>query len=258
MTEAGDDRSFEQISNDIRGKGLQTARQRIEAAEEEDFETAAAHTRPTSCPTWLGLGRDFRIFEFDFPKAYKGEIRPRLHNTKTPLPNWDNQAVQYSFGLGRGGMCIHENTRHLEDNVLPIVHGTIPDEDIRYDVTTFVTLEKSPLTARANTGTPCLLAYANGIGARLFTEAQKKKTDELTAEELKRDEQVVLFMRAEATNTGTMPRYAWFQSAFPCTPPVDIAARSGHMTRKTGSVRTRISASSASVGSTARRCPNRN
>ena len=214
VTESTDGRSFEQIAKDVRGKGRQTARQCIETEAEENFDAAAANTRPTDCPTWLGLTRDFRIFEFDFPKAYKGHIRPRLHNTKTPLPNWDNQAVQYSFALGRGEMCIHDNTRRLEDHVLPIVHGTIVDEDIRYNVSTFATLEKRPLTADAVEGTPWLLAYANGIGANM-TDEQKEELERLTQAELSRDEQPVLFLRASATNTGAIPRYAWFQSAIP-------------------------------------------
>jgi len=214
VTESGDSRTFDQIAKEIRSKGRKTARQRIEAEAEENFDTAAENTRPTDCPTWLGLSRDFRIFEFDFPKAYKGHIRPRLHEAKTPLPNWDNQAVQYSFALGRGEMCIHDNSRHLEDNVLPIVHGVIPDEDIRYDVTAFVTLEKSPLTAEAVEGTPWLLAYANGIGANV-TDEQKKELESLTEADLNRDEQPVFYLRAEVANTGEVPRYAWIQSAIP-------------------------------------------
>jgi hypothetical protein len=126
---------------------------------------------------------------------------------KGPLPDWDNQPVQYSFALGRGEMVFHDNTRRLEDNVLPILHGTIPDEDMRYDVTTFVTLEQSPLTAESNRGTHFLVAYANGIGAR-FTDEQQKQVDDLKEGELNRDEETVLFLQATATNTGKVPRYA--------------------------------------------------
>ena len=215
VTEGGDARTYPQIADAIGQKGLQTSRGRMEHEPEEDFETAAAHTRPTTCPTWLGLSRDIRIFEVDFPRAHKGIISPRLHNTRVPMPDWDDQPVDYSFSLGRGVMCIHGNSRCLEAGVLPILHGTVPDDDVRYDVTAFVALENSPLSAATVRGTHHLVAYSHGIGCS-FTDAQQKQLDELKDGELNREEEPVLFLRAEAVNTGQVPRYAWVQAAVPC------------------------------------------
>ena len=214
VTEADDERGYARIANSIRGRGLQTSRQRIESENEEDFETAAANTRPTTSPIWLGLSRDVRIFDVEFPKAQRGTIRPRLHNTRVPMPDWDDKPVHYNFALGRGVMCIHRNSRHLEEGVLPILHGTILDEDVRYDVTTFVALESNPLSAATVEGTHHLVAYSHGIGCTL-TETQQKQVDDLKAGELDRDEEPVLFLKAEAVNTGLVPRYAWIQAAVP-------------------------------------------
>ena len=63
VTEAEDRRSYDEIEKVVLGKGLQTALQRFETEPEESYEQAAAHTRELHCPTWLGLSRDFRIFE---------------------------------------------------------------------------------------------------------------------------------------------------------------------------------------------------
>jgi len=214
VTDVDDSRKYDEIARDISRTGVPTATQRMESEPEESFENAAANTRPTTCPTWLGLGRDIRIFEFDFPKAYRGVIRPRLHNTKVPMPDWENNPVEYSFALGRGITCIHNNTRGLENRVLPILRGCVPDEEIQYELTAFVALEKSPLTASAVAGTHYLVSYANGIGATL-TDAHKKQLEELNERELNRDEEPVLFIKAEAVNSGSAPRYAWIQSPIP-------------------------------------------
>ena len=56
----------------------------------------------TACPTWLGLSRDIRIFELDFPKAYDGTIRPRLHNNPVQLRDWDNQPVPFNLDIKEG------------------------------------------------------------------------------------------------------------------------------------------------------------
>jgi len=214
VTEIEDERGYDEIARAITGIGVPTARRRMETEPEENFENASASTRPTTCPTWLGLGRDIRLFEFDFPKAYRGVIRPRLHNTKVPMPDWENNPVEYSFALGRGITVTHNNTRWLEDRVLPILHGTVPDEEIQYELTAFVALEKSPLTASNVAGTHCLVSYANGIGATL-TDAHKEQLEVLNEQELNRDEEPVLFIKADAVNSGSTPRYAWIQSPVP-------------------------------------------
>jgi hypothetical protein len=214
VTEANDPRTFSCIADEICQRGAQTASQRMELEPEESYNRAAARVRPTSCPTWLGLSRDVRVFEFDFPKGFEGAIRPRLHNNIVLLPGWENQPVQYSFAFGRGVMCHHHNTRRLEDGVLPILHGTMRDEEIRYDITAFAALEKSPLNTKTVEGTHYLVAYSQGIGAT-FTDDQQKQLDKLKTPELNREEEPVLFMRAEAVNIGSVPRYAWIKSAVP-------------------------------------------
>jgi len=43
--------------------------------------------------------------------------------------------------------------RRLDEGVLPILHGTIDDEDVLYELTAFAALESQPLTA-ANVRAP--------------------------------------------------------------------------------------------------------
>ena len=214
VTEGGDERGYGEIADAIRRRGLQTARQRIESEPEEDFETAAANTRPTTSPIWLGLSRDIRIFEVEFPKADRGTIRPRRHQAGVSMPDREDDPVHYHFALGHGALCIHRNTRSIEEGELPILHGTIPDDEVRYEVTAFVALEKSGLSASAVQGTHHLVAYAHGIGC-VLDEGRQKQVDELKAGELNREEEPVLFFRAEAVNTGPVPRYAWVRSVVP-------------------------------------------
>src|SRR5439155_2808764 len=61
---ADDQRSFEQIANDVFANRRLTRLQQIELEPEESFETAASQTRELKAPIWLGISRDVRIFEF--------------------------------------------------------------------------------------------------------------------------------------------------------------------------------------------------
>ena len=62
VTESNDKRSYREIGEAIRLRGLQSNLQRIQSEPEESFEVAAQNTRSLSCQTWLGLSRDMRIF----------------------------------------------------------------------------------------------------------------------------------------------------------------------------------------------------
>jgi len=57
-----DNRSYQEIEEDIKSRQLQTKLEKIENEPEESFESAAVHTRNQVCPIWLGISRDIRLF----------------------------------------------------------------------------------------------------------------------------------------------------------------------------------------------------
>jgi len=214
-----DSRSYAQIAAAIQSRGLRTKLQEIEFEPEESFENAAANCRHRPCPTWLGLGRDIRIFELATgPGNLTGEmdvIRPLRAASTIPMPEPKKHAAQFGFVIGRGQGVISSVHRRLEEGVLPILHTTLVDEDIQYHSVAFVSLEKSPLAAKNVRGTPFLVAdyYSHG---HTFTEAQKAILQPQLETENPAEE-TVLYFRTIAVNQAAVPRYAWFKTLKPGT-----------------------------------------
>ncbi|MGE5559151.1 MAG: hypothetical protein ACM3WV_11190 [Bacillota bacterium] len=218
VTDGGDPRTYEDIEREIRGKEGLSNLQRIDAEPEESFENAAGHTRNLQCQTWLGIGRDVRIFRFglrDTGGSSLDWIKPTFHNEELIIPESKGKSVSYNFILGRGMGCTHKVRRRLEDDALPILHGEIEDDDIVYKFTAFASLERSSLSKENIKGTHYLVADGYSCG-HMFTEDQEKEfqKQKILAEE-KMDEEVVLYFRASAFNTSRAPRYAWFKSVLP-------------------------------------------
>ena len=216
VTESDDLRSYAEIERDVASRGLVTSLQRIALEPEETFEAAAAATRELRCQTWLGLSRDMRIFGVGFREGRETMdwIQPRFHGYEVPLPENKDQPIRYSYVLGRGIGPVDGLTRRLEDGVLPILHGRLIDEDIRYEFTTFVSFEKSALTAQNVRGTHYLVADGYGAG-HMFTPEQERVRERLLPAEMAHDEETVLYFQARAVNTAAVPRYAWFHSPVP-------------------------------------------
>lgn len=216
ITEAADGRSCAEIKEAVRALGLLTRLQQIEAEPEESFEQAARHVRDLHCPTWLGVSRDMRIFEFSVELAVERwfTIQPRFHGFPVGLPETFDNIFRYAFFIGRGIGPVRDITRRLEDGVLPILHARVVDEDITFDCTSFVTMETSPLTAKALRGTHFLVADGFGKG-NMLTPDQKTQRDALLPGEMERHEETVLWFRAVAINTTPVPRYAWFKTIHP-------------------------------------------
>ena len=219
VVSAQDDRSYNQIEEDVRGKGLQTKLERIESEPEESYEAAAGHTRRLRGPVWLGLSRDMRIFAVSLPQAAQRwySITPQFHGAGVSLPENDDKPLSHNFFLGRGIGCVDDVTRRLEDGILPILHARIVDEDVRYDCTTFVTLESQKLTAPTLRGTHFLVADGCGSG-HMLTEKQEQLRQSLLPAEMNRDEETVLWFQAAAVNRAAVPRYAWFKTVAPALP----------------------------------------
>ncbi len=199
VTEDSDSRSYGQIEVAVRSRGLQSKLERISAAPEENFANAARESRSVTCQTWLGLGRDIRIFA----------VSDRLDWVETRLHG--KQLARHSFQMGRGWGPLDRITRRLEDGVLPILHGTLDDEDVTYELTAFAALEAKSLTAANVRGTHFLIADGHGAG-HMFTKEQQAQYDSLLAGELNQPEETVLFVRMTAVNTAPVPRYAFFKT----------------------------------------------
>lgn len=214
VTPKADGRSYEEIEKDIRSRALRTKLQTLQSQPEETYEQAAAVVRDQICPAWLGLSRDVRNFEINFEGNGQWDhfIVPRFHWLPVTLPELDGQAVRFNFMVGRGIGVTRDITRRLDEGCLPILHARIIDEEVRYDCTTFVSLERRPLTEKNVAGTHYLVADSCQFGTRL-TDEQKKVVESLRDSELHRDEETVLYFRCVATNPTAAPRYAFFRSA---------------------------------------------
>ena len=200
VTDAADRRSAVQIAAAIRARGLKTKLEAIAAAPEESFEKAASVARVEKVPTWLGLARDVRIFEIG---TRFDSIQPRFHGTTGP--------VILDFLAGRGWNAADHLTRWIEDGALPILHGREVEEDITYELTAFVSLERSPLTAANVRGTDYLVADGYGAG-HMFTPAQAAEHARRKPLEMgSLSEETVLCLGITARNTGKVPRYAFFR-----------------------------------------------
>ena len=212
---------------------MQSKLERVASEPEENFETAAEAVRSLSCQTWLGLGRDIRIFGVSERLDW---IQPRFHGDEVALPETENRPCSYRFLMGRGWGAVENITRRLEDGVLPILHGMLVDDDIVYNLTAFVTLESTPLAAGKVRGTHFLTADGHGIG-HMFTPAQQASHDSLESTEMNQPEETVLFVRISAVNRAAVSRYAFFKN--PAPSPVaaySLDGSAGFAAYKTGRV----------------------
>ncbi len=210
VTEAADARSYTEIAESIRSRGLQTKMGRIESAPEAAWGDAVSDSRSVKVQTWLGLSRDIRIFAVGERLDW---IQPKLHGQQVKVPAGNSQPVNFSFLAGRGYGPADHITRRLEDGVLPILHGELVDDEVSYAYTTFVSLESTPLTAGTVRGTHYLVADGYG-GGHMFTKEQQAQFDALRAAETERPEETILYLRVRAVNTSRAPRYAFFRNPF--------------------------------------------
>jgi hypothetical protein len=214
-----DKRSYLDVETEVLSRKLRTKIQRIETENEVSFASVEKTVRNMSVPTWLGTSRDFRIFEIaeSLSDAARGEaniISPKLSSTPLRIPETKNETVNYLYTFGRG-VGVKENIkRRLEQGTLPILHSTLTDDDVVYNSTTFVSLEKSPLSAQK--GTDFMVADKHS-GGHMFTKEQEELLKTRTEKALNPEEETVLFFRSEVQNTGSVPRYAWFKTPRPGT-----------------------------------------
>ncbi len=220
---ADDQRDLAQVARDVAARGAISDYTRYLNAPEESYAHAAVRNRQQYCQTWLGLGRDMRMFRVGYQERYKfwGQIQPCYHTVPQHLSflqakfeRVPEAAYQVNFVIGQGASCRPRITRRLEDGVLPILRSVQAEEDMHYHLTVFATLEKAPLAPGAVRGSEWDACYANTGGNMLSPEQREELRPQLEAEMRGREEETVCCLRVEAVNTGRVPRYAWFKAAF--------------------------------------------
>ncbi|MCO5236957.1 MAG: hypothetical protein M9933_11875 [Chitinophagaceae bacterium] len=214
-----DNRKYDEVEKEILMRKSRTKIQRIDEEMETSFESASRETRNMTVPIWLGTSRDMRIFEISesLPDAAIGEaniISPKRSSSPLRLEETPNGNVNYLYTMGRGVGVRNTLHRRLEEGVLPILNSTLKDDDVEYDATAFVALEKSPLQQQK--GTDFLVADQYS-GGHMFTEGQLEQLKTRTPAALNTAEETVLFFRSVITNRGAVPRYAWFKTPRPGT-----------------------------------------
>jgi hypothetical protein len=214
-----DNHSCAEVESNILTRKLQTKLQKIESEPEVSFASVEKRTLNQTVPTWLGLSRDFRIFQItesmpDDPLE-SNIIAPRFSSSSLILPGVKKDPLTYSYTVGRGVGNEINTHRRLEDGVLPILHSVHKDDDIEYKSTYFVSLENASLTQQK--GTDYLVADKYS-GGHMLTEAQEQKVKTKLEETLITKEETVLYFRSVITNTGKAPRYAWFKTIKPGSP----------------------------------------
>ncbi|HPN36109.1 MAG TPA: hypothetical protein PK843_16480 [bacterium] len=235
VTEAQDPRDYSAIASQILRSGRRTKLEQINQAPEESFAHAAAQTQEMSCQTWLGLSRDMRTFAVSERLDW---VQPRMAGTEIRLAETNDRAARYRFIMGRGWgvqTCI---TRRLDEGCLPILHGTLIDESIRYELTAFAGMEKQRLQPQTLRGTHFLVADGYSAG-HTFTAEQEAAFKRLELVEMNQPEETVLFLRVTAENTAQTPRYAFLKTATPLSIKSDqwaLNPTTGLSSYKTGRV----------------------
>jgi hypothetical protein len=217
---ADDQRDFQEIADFVAAKKLEDDFARFENEDEETFENAAKYNRKQYSHTWLGLGRDMRMFRVGYQDIdavdrrfdYWGQIQPCYHTIPQSMPEQEDSFYQLFFEIGQGASCRPRITRRLEDGVLPILRSVQYEQDINYHITAFATLEKEPLSQDNVRGSEWEACYPNTGGCMLSDEQKDEIKDLLEKEMRQREQEVVCCMRVEAVNIGKVPRYAWFKS----------------------------------------------
>lgn len=217
VTTEEDLRSYHEITKDIAAKNILSDFARFDAEPEESYEAASSRNRKQMCPTWLGIGRDMRIFRVCHHEkfGYWGKIEPCYHTTKHRLDrNSDEHDYFVNFVIGQGSSCQVNIERRLEDGCLPILHSIQKESFMHYNVTAFATLETQTLESGNVRGSDWQAVYANSGGNMLGEEGKEKIKDLLDKEMYEREEELVLRCRIEAVNTGKTPCYAWLKAPF--------------------------------------------
>ena len=206
VTAANDHRSYDKIAADIRAKRLVGDYQRFDRQPEETWEGAAAKNDYQPCPSWLGLGRDCRIF------LLKTSRRSVFINM---CVNGSNTKESVYFQMGNGSDCRGRlaDARSLDDQCLPILRSVMKEDRIEYRVCAFASLLAGPLDEMPVLGSDYRCSAPSGMGTPTDSFAtDTEKLDLIKKETVKRADKVICVIRVEAVNISGVPSYAWFRA----------------------------------------------
>ena len=144
VTSFDDQRSFDEIANCVKNRGLFTDAQR--PAFTEEFSFARATNAPWHrCPTFLGVFGNVNIWEVGF-RGFPIEEKQHfdLYDYFIPRKNWDRvdfgedaKRVVYRYVLGRGMGYNPDLKRKNYKGYLPSVIATLNENGIRYTMQAF-------------------------------------------------------------------------------------------------------------------------
>ena len=211
-----DPRNYEAALAELRAKNLVSDAKRMELEPEESYEHACQIDREQTVPVWLGLGRDLRIFRVSAQEDEQiwGLVVPAYHSKRQFVTRADGttRPREIRFDLGPGVCCCPRLDRSLEEGALPILHATQYETGVEYRLTIFSSLENAPVTNDRVRGSEPLAALSQ-MDYAMLTDAEKPKlASRIAAETAEREEELVLFVKVEAVNTGKVPAYAWFKA----------------------------------------------
>jgi len=211
-----DNRSFQEIENNVLSRKTQTKIQQLETMPEESFVSAASKNRKMGVPIWLGVSRDMRMFEISEELEDTGlegkVVRPMYSSSSVQNPQTSQKT--YIYALGRGVGVQNNITRKLEQGTLPIYHSSMQDDDINYHSISFVSFARTALTAKNVRGTHYIVADKHSAGRTFKPEHQEELSRRMeTAYDF--EDVMVLYSRTTIENTGNVPRYAWIKTPRP-------------------------------------------
>jgi hypothetical protein len=214
-----DTRTFRQVADDVAGKKLLSDFGRFENEPEESYEKACGHNTEQYCQTWLGIGRDMRMFRVGYQANYKywGQIQPCYHSVPHGNPAEKDTAYQINFEIGPGSHCRTKTVRHLEYGALPILCAVQDEADVQYHIISFASLEKNTLSKNAVRGSDWRASYPNTGGNMISPEDKEKIKGLLDKEMNEREQEIICAFRIEAVNAGKTPNYAFFKAPH-CAP----------------------------------------
>lgn len=214
---AEDSRNFRQVADEIAGKVLFSDFGRFENEPEESYEKACEHNLDQYCQTWLGIGRDMRMFRVGYQLNfnYWGQIQPCNHSRRQRHPIHKEVEYQINFEIGPGSNCRPKNIRRLECGALPILRAVQDEADIQYHITSFASLEKNTLSENAVRGSDWRACYPN-TGGNMLSAEEREDLGELLEKEMNgREQETICALRVEAVNVGKTPNYAFFKAPYP-------------------------------------------
>lgn len=216
VTEECDDRTYGQIVDAPQSLPCRSETERAAHAEQMDFVAAAKDTERVnrSCPTWLGVPGDMRVFELGF-RGYPIEerqhmelydyIQPRCNWDKFDYPEYGIERMLYRYLVGRGMGCTSRIVRRLEEGYLPILHASVFDGELEYRMTSFVGFADGKPVCDAE-GTDYLVADGHSAG-HTFTERQQAEYE--ARSQIKPRDFPVLRMRISVINRANCAKLAF-------------------------------------------------